>query len=150
MLSPLDLSLQRRSTIVTSINESECLSSLAQDTIPVANVSHHSPDNDERTGGICTALALAELGFFYCANCNYHLACRLANLALRRICMKSSSPRVVIQVLRLVCQICLIQRKFVLGKKIIQLVAQFTSSVASSGSKYCWCMLKTISDVEPD
>ncbi|VDO16516.1 unnamed protein product [Rodentolepis nana] len=108
------------------------MSSLAPDTFPVGNVSHHSADSDERTDGICTAFAFAELGSFYYAICNYQLACRLANLALRRISTKSSSPRVVIQVLRLVCRICVIQRKFVLGMKIIQLVAQFTRETLGS------------------
>ncbi|KAM3185366.1 hypothetical protein ACTXT7_006498 [Hymenolepis weldensis] len=124
--------LKRQSTTETSFDESEYLSSLASDTISFGSVSHHLDVSGETTGGICTAFGLAELGSFYYAICNYRLAYQFANLALEKMCTKSPSPRVVVQVLRLVCRICIIQRKYALGMKITQWLAQFTRDTLGS------------------
>ncbi|VDM33369.1 unnamed protein product [Hydatigera taeniaeformis] len=75
---------------------------------------------------ICMAFGLAELGTFYYALCNYRLAFRFAMLALEQIKVVPCTSRVVVQVLRLACRICIIQRKYALGVRIIKWLAKFT------------------------
>ncbi|VDK23349.1 unnamed protein product [Taenia asiatica] len=75
---------------------------------------------------ICMAFGLAELGTFYYALCNYRLAFRFAMLALEQIKIVPCASRVVVQVLRLACRICIIQRKYALGVRIIKWLAKFT------------------------
>ncbi|KAM7539997.1 hypothetical protein Aperf_G00000020262 [Anoplocephala perfoliata] len=87
---------------------------------------------DESNIGICTAFGLAELGNFYYSICNYRLAYQFAMLALEQICTEPCAPRVVVQVLRLACRICIIQRKYPLGMKIIQWLAKFSRRTLGS------------------
>lgn len=80
---------------------------------------------------ICMAFGLAELGTFYYALCNYRLAFRFAMLALEQIKIVPCTSRVVVQVLRLACRICIIQRKYALGVRIIKWLAKFTRLVGA-------------------
>lgn len=88
--------------------------------------------------GICTAFGLAELGTFYYSICNYRLAYQFAMLALEQIYTEPCAPRVVVQVLRLACRICIIQRKYTLGMKIIQWLVKFSRSVLHLVNFWDW------------
>ena len=78
---------------------------------------------------ICMAFAHAELGNFYYSLCDYSLAYRFAQLALEQIIAVPCPPRVVVHVLRLACRICIIQRKYALGMRLITWLAKYTRYV---------------------
>nr|VZI13571.1 unnamed protein product [Spirometra erinaceieuropaei] len=84
----------------------------------------------DSTAFLSTAFLHAQLAIFYYSMCNYRLAYQFTVLAMDEIGgaapLDSSTaaprphPSVVVEVLRIACRVCIIQRKYALGMRIIR------------------------------
>nr|VZI50678.1 unnamed protein product [Spirometra erinaceieuropaei] len=84
----------------------------------------------DSTAFLSTAFLHAQLAIFYYSMCNYRLAYQFTVLAMDEIGgtapldSSTASPRphpsVVVEVLRIACRVCIIQRKYALGMRIIR------------------------------
>lgn len=90
------------------------------------------------SGPISTAFLHSQLAIFYYSMCNYRLTYQFTVLAIDQIAALTSpsdsekggagtpwhvqlSLRVILEVLRIICRVCIIQRKYVLGMRIIHM-----------------------------
>ncbi|KAF6776250.1 hypothetical protein AHF37_04046 [Paragonimus kellicotti] len=74
---------------------------------------------------ICTAYMHAQLANYYYVMCKYEVAYQFTLLAIGQLQASTTvglvpSPQVTIEVLRIMCKICMIKRKYDLGLKIIR------------------------------
>ncbi|KAA3675241.1 uncharacterized protein DEA37_0007217 [Paragonimus westermani] len=81
--------------------------------------------SDSPGPSICAAYMHAQLANYYYVMCKYEVAYQFTLLAIGQLQASTSvglvpSPQVTIEVLRIMCKICMIKRKYDLGLKIIR------------------------------